>query len=283
MACPEVSPRGPPLHVGQSAELATRARNGDEHSEGRHREAPLDKTILHEALLLRTYDTGGFPYPRFRARPALAQGESTHVTTVARGRDRYSCVFLIAVVVLILMTVPPAGGRLGRLGQVELRGKPLIFAALAVQIVIVNIVPGGDPTLHRMAHLATYVAAAAFLVANRRIAGMWMIALGALANVIAIAANNGVMPASRAALRAAGEVPNTGSFLNSAFVTHPRVGFLGDIFAIPKWLPLHNVFSVGDVCIAIGAAIAIHTLAGSKLAIRRPLTPPTVSAPRAAP
>lgn len=177
--------------------------------------------------------------------------------------------FLIAVVVLALLTVPLAGGHLGKLAQVQLRGKPLIFAALAVQIVIVNIVPGGNAGLHRVLHLATYAAAAGFLVANRRIAGMGMIAAGALANVIAIAANNGVMPASAAALRTAGEVATTKSFLNSALVAHPRLGFLGDVFAIPKWLPLHNVFSIGDVCIAVGAAIAIHALAESKLAIRR--------------
>jgi len=33
-----------------------------------------------------------------------------------------------------------------------------------------------------------------------------------------------------------------------------RVPWLCDIFALPSWVPLATVFSVGDVLIAIGAA-----------------------------
>jgi Family of unknown function (DUF5317) len=187
-------------------------------------------------------------------------GPGDHVTR------SQATVFLFAAVVLILISARLAGGRLERLAQLQLRGKVLIFGALAVQVLIVNIVPGGDPGLHRILHLGTYVLAAAFLFANRRIPGMWMIAAGAFTNVTAIALNNGVMPASATALRSAGEMPTGGSFLNSALVAHPRFLFLGDVFAIPKMLPLHNVFSVGDVCIALGAAVGIHTISGSRFA-----------------
>jgi hypothetical protein len=177
-------------------------------------------------------------------------------------------VFLAAFVVLSLITVPLAGGRLSRLASVHLRWSPFIFGALAIQIVIVTLVPGGSPSLHRVLHLASYALAAAYLFANRRIAGMWMIALGALSNVVAIVANNGVMPASASAMRAAGEIPDTHGFINSTVLAHPKLLVLGDVFAIPKSWPLHNVFSIGDVCIAIGAAYAIHTLAGSRRLVR---------------
>jgi hypothetical protein len=175
-------------------------------------------------------------------------------------------VFLAVFVALSLITVPLVGGRIERLAHVRLRWKPVIFGALAVQVLIVTLLPNGDPGLHRTLHLVSYALAAAFLVANRRTAGMATIALGALCNVGAIVANNGVMPASAAALRAAGQMPTTGGFLNSGLVAHPRLLFLGDVFAIPKWVPLNNVFSVGDVLIAVGAGVAIHTISGSKLA-----------------
>ena len=35
---------------------------------------------------------------------------------------------------------------------------------------------------------------------------------------------------------------------------HPALQPLTDIFAVPAWVPLANVFSVGDVLIAVGVA-----------------------------
>jgi len=169
-------------------------------------------------------------------------------------------VFIVVFVALVLITVPLAGGKLSRLAEVEFRAVPAIVAALAIQVVIVSILPGGDPVLHRALHLFSYGLAAAFLVMNRRIPGMPVIAMGALCNVAAITANSGQMPASTGALRAAGESLKTSGFINSGVVAHPRLLILGDIFAIPRSWPLHNVFSVGDVCIAVGATIAFHAL-----------------------
>lgn len=172
---------------------------------------------------------------------------------------------LLAAVLLAVLAIRPARGQVSALAEVRLRLVPAILCALAIQVVIVSVLPEGSPVLHRVLHVGSYALAAAFLVANRRIQGMWIIGLGAALNLIAILANNGVMPASRSAIRAAGLATNTDGFMNSAAVAHPRLLPLGDIFAVPKQWPLHNVFSVGDVCIAIGAVIAIHTLSGSCL------------------
>jgi hypothetical protein len=169
-------------------------------------------------------------------------------------------VFLVAIIALSLIAVPITGGRLSRLADLSLRGKPMIVSALAIQVVIVSVIPTGDPWLHRALHLGSYALAGAFLVANRHTPGFRLIGCGALLNAIAIFANNGVMPASSAALRTAGQLSSTKDFVNSGLVAHPRLLFLGDIFAIPRSWPLHNVFSVGDVCIAVGAAIAIHVV-----------------------
>ena len=176
---------------------------------------------------------------------------------------------LLAAVILSVVTVRPAGGSLSALGRVRLRYAPAIFSALAVQIAIISVVPGGSPWLHRVLYVGSYTLAAVFVVANWRLAGMRILALGATLNLIAILANNGVMPASRSAERTAGMVTSSTGFLNSAGVPHPRLLFLGDVLPVPHAVPLANVYSIGDVCIAVGVAIAMHGLAGSRLVPRR--------------
>jgi uncharacterized protein DUF5317 len=174
-------------------------------------------------------------------------------------------VLLLAAVVIGVLTVRPAGGSLSALGRVRLRCAPAIFGALAIQIVIVSVFPGGTPWLLRVLHVGSYALAAVFVIANRRVAGMRLLALGATLNLVAIIANNGVMPASREALRTAGMLSNSTDFVNSAALANPRLLFLGDILAVPRSVPLANVYSIGDVCIAIGVVIAVHGLAGSRL------------------
>jgi hypothetical protein len=170
-------------------------------------------------------------------------------------------VFLVAIVALSLLTVPVTGGRLSRLAALRLRGLPLVFGALAVQIGIVSIFPGGNPVVLQALHLCSYLLAGVFLFVNRRVVGLPIIAMGAVLNAAAITANGGVMPASERALRAAGQLTNSSDFVNSGHLEHPKLLFLGDIFAIPHALPFHNVFSIGDVCIGLGAAIAVHVAA----------------------
>jgi hypothetical protein len=177
-------------------------------------------------------------------------------------------VLLLAAVALSVATVPLARGHLSRLGQVRFRHTWAIFGALGTQIVIVSVVPGGDALVHRLLHIGSYALAAVFVYANRRIVGIPIVALGGALNTVAIVANNGVMPASRSALRAAGLATTTDGFMNSAAVEHPRLLLFGDIFAIPKGWPLHSVYSIGDMCIAVGVAVAIHALSASRL-IRR--------------
>jgi len=174
-------------------------------------------------------------------------------------------VFLVAIGVLALISVPLAGGRLSRLADVRLHGTAFVFSSLALQVLIVTIFPGGDPALHRVLHLVSYLLAAAFLIANRHLPGLLVVAAGALSNATAIFANDGIMPATASALRAAGEPVNTKTFMNSTVLAHPHVPFLGDVFAIPKSWPMHNVFSIGDICITIGAVLAVHTLCDSRL------------------
>lgn len=172
---------------------------------------------------------------------------------------------LVALVVLAVGTVPIFGGRLGALADLRFRRPWALLVALGVQIVIVSVIPEGQGLFHPIAHVASYLLAGYFVLANRRLPGIWLIALGGAMNLLAIAANGGVIPASPEALLAAGREVAAAGFRNSAPLADPNLAFLGDIFALPPPFPFHNVFSVGDLCIALGAAVALHRICGSRL------------------
>jgi Family of unknown function (DUF5317) len=165
-------------------------------------------------------------------------------------------VFILYGVVAGLLVGALTGGRIERLGDVRFRLAPLALLALAIQIVLFSPLANGFP---EAAARATYVVSTALVgivvIANWRLAGLPVIALGAALNLAAILANGGAMPASPSALAALGM--GAGGNTNSVLVDHPALEPLTDIFALPAWLPLANVFSVGDVLIGIGVAIAI--------------------------
>ena len=171
---------------------------------------------------------------------------------------------MIIPVVAVLAVLAPAviGGRLGRLARVRVRRTGVIMCALLVQIFIVEVFTKPAWLLEN-AHVATYLAAAWFLWINRRIPGAPLLALGAASNGVTITLNHGVLPASPAALRSAGLDESLGRFLNSAPLAHPKLAFLGDVFAVPASWPLSNVFSVGDVLIIAGAAVASLRICGT--------------------
>ena len=165
---------------------------------------------------------------------------------------------ILAAVVLAIMLVPLAGGDLSKLAQVKLRAWPLLSAALLLQLLIMGVWPHGPAGLLRALHVVSYIAAFTVIWLNRKLPGLWCVGTGAVLNFVAIVANGGVMPASAAALKRAGLDPEVGEFANSTVVEGARLGFLGDAFAVPAWVPFANVFSVGDVLIAVGAVLLVH-------------------------
>src|SRR3954447_8040094 len=170
---------------------------------------------------------------------------------------------------LCLLSVPLAGGRLSALADIKLRAPWLAGAAIAIQVVIVSLLPGSIGALGEPLHMASYLLLGAFAWMNRRIAGLPIIAIGGLSNFICITVNGGVMPADPDALRAIGRSPGSDEFISSTALAHPKLAFLGDIIATPASWPVSNVYSVGDLLILSGAFVLLHAACGSRLVPRR--------------
>jgi predicted MFS family arabinose efflux permease len=172
---------------------------------------------------------------------------------------------ILLVMLVVLVTIPLTGGRLRQLAHLRLQGVWLLPSALALQVLVISVVPTWPRPMLALAHLLTYVAAGGFLWLNRRVPGIPLAALGGGLNLIAISLNGGTLPASAEALARAGIHPAPNEFVNSGVVHHPRLALLGDIFSTPESWPAHNVFSIGDILIALGLAYGIHRLCGSVL------------------
>src|SRR4051794_24977186 len=170
---------------------------------------------------------------------------------------------------LCLASVPLAGGRIGALAELRFRARGILSPWIGSQLLIIPVLPRGPAPLHAAVHTGTYVAVAAFVVANRRIPWVWLVALGGALNFAAIVANGGIMPATPRALKAAGMGVDPAEFTNSGAVAHPHLQFLGDVFWLPSAFPVSNVFNVGDVLILLGALLAMHCVCASRLALRR--------------
>lgn len=166
-------------------------------------------------------------------------------------------IILWSCLLLVVMHALLPGSDLRRLGRLRWRHTWLVWLALADQVLVISVLPDSQGP-SAAAHLGSYVLAGLFVLLNHRSVGTLVIGAGGLLNLIAIAANGGVMPASPDALEASGWRPSSGHFANSVAVEHPRLGFLGDVFATPSWLPVHSVFSIGDVVIVVGVALFLR-------------------------
>jgi hypothetical protein len=165
-----------------------------------------------------------------------------------------------------LLTVPLARGRLTAFADLQLRRPWLALAGIGVQILIISVIPAGPEGFNEGVHMFSYALLGAFAWSNRRVPGVPLILLGGALNFVVIAANGGVMPADPDLTR---HIAGAEEFVNSGAVEHPKLLFLGDVFATPASWPMYNVFSVGDVVIVLGVLMVLHGVSGSRLVPRR--------------
>ncbi len=166
-------------------------------------------------------------------------------------------VFILYAIVAGLAIGRLLDGRFDNLGALSFRWTWVAIAGLAVQVVLFSgpvsaaVGDAGAPL-----YVASTVAVLGFVLRNVRIPGMPIVALGAGLNLVAIAANGGTMPASGTALASLGG-GTSGGYINSRELVEPVLLPLGDVFALPSWMPFANVFSVGDVLIGAGIFVVI--------------------------
>jgi hypothetical protein len=172
-------------------------------------------------------------------------------------------IILEACVAVVLIEAVFLRRRISQLLTVRFKAMYLVWIALLDQILVISFLPGGWHAVLDVANLLSYVAAGAFIWANRKIPGVLLVALGGALNLLAMGVNGGTMPASASALRASGWRPAPGHFTNSAVVAHPKLAFLGDIFATPHWMPAHDVFSIGDVLIVLAVGVLVYRTCSS--------------------
>lgn len=164
---------------------------------------------------------------------------------------------------LILYSIPIGllagvllGGRIERLGAIRFRLAPLAVAVLLLQLALFSPLSDGLPeVVGRWVYVVSTGLVVVVVLANRALPGLPLIVLGAASNLTAIVANGGAMPAGASALAAVGL--GVGGNTNSVLLERPILEPLTDIFATPSWLPLANVFSIGDVLIGAGVVVAI--------------------------
>jgi hypothetical protein len=165
-------------------------------------------------------------------------------------------VFILYAIPIGIIVGYLIGGRLERLGGLKLHWAPLALIGLAIQVLLFS-GPFGTwpegivPAVYQASTAMVFVA----VLRNIEIPGVAVIAIGAACNLAAIVANGGWMPADPGALASVGGLPTGPS--NSIVVADPALRPLTDLFALPSWLPFANVFSVGDVLIAVGIAATI--------------------------
>lgn len=196
----------------------------------------------------------------------------------APGRDD-GPVFILYAVVAGLVIGLVSGGSAARLGRLQIAWAPVIAIGLVLQVVLFSTVVGD--ALGPLAPPVYVVSQVVVLVAvwrNRAIPGLPIVLLGGAANLVAIVANGGYMPVSPEALVALGRSPTDG-YSNSRLIEGAVLAPLTDIFAMPAWLPLANIFSIGDVLIGVGVAIAIVAAMHGRGPVRPGTDPASASRP----
>src|ERR1700742_4459470 len=96
-----------------------------------------------------------------------------------------------AALIICLLSVPLAGGKLSALADIKFRDAWLLPSALGIQLLIVYAIPGWPGWVLDSLHVWTYAFAALFVYLNFKVPGVLVVALGGLSNFCAIAANGG--------------------------------------------------------------------------------------------
>ncbi len=176
-------------------------------------------------------------------------------------------ILLLALLFSIAISLA-RGGRFLWLAQVSLRLGWLAIVAFALQWSIIYApLPRSEGLLgpRTLLLMASYLLVVVVVVANRRVPGLPLIAIGLGLNLLVMVANGGFMPVTMEAVEHAGlthlalgtepgaRLSATKDIILPAEAT--RLWVLSDIFVVPPPLPFRTVFSPGDVFLAAGVFV----------------------------
>lgn len=176
------------------------------------------------------------------------------------------------------------GGSLDRLLELRLRWPALVVFAVVVQVGFVVWPPAWlTRPMATAIYLTTQLFVIAFLVANRRLQGVLVVAAGMLLNM-AVIASNGAMPVAERSARIAGaefltdhrHVEHGLHLRNEVLNDQTVMPWFSDVIPIPG---LAQVMSFGDVLIAAGISVLVFSTATAGTARRKgALSPRPVAA-----
>lgn len=173
---------------------------------------------------------------------------------------------LLVGIAAALLSVPLAGGTFRGLDRDELRAPGWMASAMVVQLFLGSL---HDTWVPRVLFVATMLLAGVFVARNWGRPGMRLMAVGGLANLVAIVSNRGVMPAWSWAWRVSGApaIPLE-RFANARPADGAPLLVLGDVVPFPSGIPGSAPFSIGDALLVAGFVVLIHHLCGSAWAVR---------------
>jgi hypothetical protein len=148
-------------------------------------------------------------------------------------------------VVVGLAAAALRGADWARLADARWRLWPLVLLGLAIQLVLYGRIEGRTlPDLPYAAALyfLSHALVLASFAANWRVRGVPLLVIGSVLNLAAIAANGGQMPST-----------------NRGMSEATPLWFLADWLELPM-LP-RRLFSIGDLFLAVGAALTVDGLA----------------------
>jgi hypothetical protein len=202
---------------------------------------------------------------------------------------------ILAAILMGILIGLLSGGSIRLLSEIQLRWWPLAIVGLLLQVVPLGRGSEGTSWLPVALVAASYALLFVFLIANFRVAGVPMIAVGIGLNAVVIGLNGG-MPVSDAALRSAAAGPveyeaarakldEQGPPKHHLASDEDVLSWLGD--AVGLGPPIEQVYSVGDF-LALGGILWLfvaatrgppgrHAPGRHESRRRRPVRPPDPS------
>jgi hypothetical protein len=169
--------------------------------------------------------------------------------------------FILYAIPLGLLVGLLAGGTISGLGNLRFRLGWLVFAGLMIQVILFSgQVASRIGDLGVPIYLFSNALVLAAILANVRVPGLPLVAIGSGLNLLVIVANGGYMPASAEAYAMHGVDMTDGYYSNTRVFENPLLPQLSDVIPMPTWLPFANVISIGDLLIAGGIVVAIAAM-----------------------